>query len=265
MGGARTMPTLERLGEPYSTLRRAVPSFPFDASGLSSRGKSKIIATMRKLIQGIVEYRRRIRPAYREKFARLALGQKPDALLIACSDSRVVPNLFASTEPGDLFVIRNVGNLIPPFRDRNERGLSEGAALEFAALILGVKDVIVCGHSSCGAMEALLAGRRRRRSACLNGWLASALPALERLDAGARIKAGLSRSNQLSQLNVLQQLEHIRSYPAIGKLVSTGTLRLHAWWFDIAAAEVLHFRPDGKGFVAIDETEAARLLEEPGP
>src|SRR3954463_6334170 len=116
---------------------------------------------MKKLIEGIVEFRRKVRPEYRETFARLALGQAPDTLFIACSDSRVVPNTFASADPGDLFVIRNVGNLIAP---AGEDGLSqsdesEAAAIEFALETLNASDIIVCGHSECGAMQAVLHGR----------------------------------------------------------------------------------------------------------
>src|SRR6266849_3687264 len=116
---------------------------------------------MRKLVQGIVEFRRSRRPDYAETFSRLALRQKPDALYIACSDSRVAINVFASTEPGDLFVVRNPGNIVSPAAPD---GLSvgdesEAAAIEFAVGQLEVRDIIVCGHSSCGAMSALLRGR----------------------------------------------------------------------------------------------------------
>src|SRR5260221_6050909 len=115
---------------------------------------------MKKLVKGIIDFRRKGLPGYREKFGHLALGQSPDTLFIACSDSRVVPNTFASADPGDLFVIRNVGNLIAP---ADPSGLSpsdesEGAAIEFAVLTLGVRDIIVCGHSECGAMQAALGG-----------------------------------------------------------------------------------------------------------
>lgn len=217
---------------------------------------------MRKLIRGIVEYRRRLRPSYRKAFARLALGQKPDALLVACSDSRVAPNIFASTEPGDLFVVRNVGNIIPRYTGRSGKPFrSEGAALEFAALILGVKDIIVCGHSSCGAMGAILDRPLGKTAVHLKGWLGHAGPAFKKLDAGLRMKSDIPRRDQLSQINVLEQLEHIRSYPAINTLVASGRLGLHAWWFDIAAAEVLHFEPRKGRFVAIDGPEASRMLK----
>src|SRR4051812_40341649 len=118
---------------------------------------------MKKLRQGIVDFRKSRRPEYAATFARLALGQAPDALFVACSDSRVVPNLFASTEPGDLFVLRNVGNIVAPCgaHGASESDESEGAALEFAILSLKVNDVIVCGHSECGAMRALTEGREK--------------------------------------------------------------------------------------------------------
>src|SRR5712692_11162570 len=116
---------------------------------------------MRKLVQGIVEFRRSRRPDYAETFSRLALRQKPDALYIACSDSRVAINVFASTEPGDLFVVRNPGNIVSPAAPNglSVADESEAAAIEFAVGQLAVRDIIVCGHSSCGAMSALLQGR----------------------------------------------------------------------------------------------------------
>src|SRR5438132_266255 len=112
---------------------------------------------MRKLVQGIVDFRKGRRPDYAETFARLALRQKPDALYIACSDSRVQANVFASTEPGDLFVVRNPGNLVSPAGPdgKSISDESEAAAIEFALDVLEVRDIIVCGHSGCGAMAAL--------------------------------------------------------------------------------------------------------------
>ena len=112
---------------------------------------------MRKLLQGIIDFRKKFRKENKDLFAKLALGQKPDALFIACSDSRVVPNLFASTNPGDLFVLRNIGNLIPPATCPIHDN-SVSAALEFSLYSLNVSDIIVCGHSECGAMLALAQG-----------------------------------------------------------------------------------------------------------
>src|SRR5688572_29022646 len=196
---------------------------------------------MKKLIRGIVEFHEKVRPGVRETFARLALGQSPDALLIACSDSRVAPNLFASTEPGDLFVIRNVGNIIAPCGTdgRSLSDESEAAAIEFATCSLRVNDIIVCGHSECGAMRALLEGAENALTPHLTAWLRHADGALRQIREGVQTESSLAVHNQLSQLNVLLQLEHLRSYPLVRERLQAGRLRLHAWWFDIAQAEVL--------------------------
>ncbi|TMA39216.1 MAG: carbonic anhydrase [Deltaproteobacteria bacterium] len=221
---------------------------------------------MKKLIRGIVEFRKNVRSGYRETFAHLALGQSPDALLIACSDSRVVPNLFASTEPGDLFVIRNPGNLIAPCGEdgRSVSDESEAAAIEFAMLSLGVPDIIVCGHSDCGAMRTALDGMKSLAAPHLEAWLRHAEGALRQVREGHRMKAEFALHNHLSQFNVLEQLKHLRSYPAVRERLEAGRLRLHAWWFDIARAEVLAYDDARHEFVVIDEAEADRLLKRLG-
>ncbi len=210
---------------------------------------------MKKLLAGIAEFRHKVRPSYREKFARLALGQSPDCLFFACSDSRVVPNLFASTEPGDLFVVRNVGNIVPPCEPTglSVADRSEGAAIEFALRVLGVRDVVVCGHSECGAMRALLAGEVPDGSPNLSEWLDVGRSALPRLDAPPFPGEALSPTNRLSQVNVLQQLENLRSYPVVQERLAAGTLGLHAWWFDLSGAEVLSYDAAVGRFVPLGE------------
>lgn len=221
---------------------------------------------MKKLIRGIVEFRRNVRPGYRETFRRLALGQAPDALFVACSDSRVVPNLFASTEPGDLFVVRNVGNVIPPC---GPDGLSlsdesEAAAIEFSLLALPVMDIIVCGHSECGAMRALLEGTSIPAPNLVR-YLRHCEDPLRRLRGGARMKGDLPLHNHLSQLNVLQQLAHLATYPIVRDRLTAGRLRLHAWWFDIGAAEVHAYDEEAKAFRVLDDGHAEQILRKLGP
>lgn len=212
---------------------------------------------MKRLLDGIFEFHEKVRPHVRERFAQLALGQSPDCLFVACSDSRVVPNLFASTDPGDLFVVRNVGNLIPPCgaHGHSTSDRSEAAAIEFSVLNLGVRDVIVCGHSECGAMHALLAAEPPAGAVNLAAWLECGRESLARLGAEPTLATGLALHNRLSQANVLQQLEHIKTYPAVAERVADGRLGLHGWWFDIAAAEVLAWHAATRQFVPITESD----------
>lgn len=221
---------------------------------------------MKKLIRGIAEFHRKVRPEYRETFARLALGQSPDALLVACSDSRVAPNLFASTEPGDLFVVRNPGNLISPCGadGHSVSDESEAAAIEFAMFNLGVQDVIVCGHSGCGALRPFLDPKGAPLPPHLKAWLKHAEPAARALQAGERMAAEQPLDHHLSQLNVLHQIEHLRTYPIIRQRIEAGKLRLHSWWFDIAQAEVLAYDEVARRFIVIDDAEADRLIRQLG-
>lgn len=210
---------------------------------------------MRKLLRGIVRFRTEVRPKVRSRFARLALGQRPDAMLIACSDSRVAPNVFASTDPGDLFVTRNVGNIVPP------HGVTDGetAAVEFAVGVLGVDDIVVCGHSQCGAMGALAAGRASAKTPGFKGWLAHAEAARAFLSRTPTLDPGRPEADRLSQANVLAQLAHLESFPSVRRMMAAGKLLLHGWWFDLARAEVLAYEPDAGRFIPVDAAEAERI------
>src|SRR5215510_12056956 len=157
---------------------------------------------MRKLIMGIVDFRERMLPQYAKRFRDLALAQSPDALFITCSDSRVVPDLLASTHPGELFTMRNVGNLIPPATAEglSTGDLSEASAIEYSVLVLKVANIVVCGHSECGAMKAVLARNPKLRAPNLDRWLYNAGAAAVRLDHEGALDASLKRHDQLSQL-----------------------------------------------------------------
>ncbi|MCE9624537.1 MAG: carbonic anhydrase, partial [Deltaproteobacteria bacterium] len=213
---------------------------------------------MKKLLQGIVDFRKNTLPTYRDTFAKLALGQRPDSFFVACSDSRVVPNLFASSDPGDLFVVRNVGNLIPACDAQNPaspRG-SAVAALEFSVKQLGVRDIIICGHSQCGAMHALLNAPSGDDAPHLQDWLRHGAATVERYRAGKAVDASLTPENQLSQLNVLVQMEHVATYPFVRERISRGELMIHGWWFDIEHADVYAYEPEDSRFLLVEEGEA---------
>ena len=217
---------------------------------------------MRKLIEGIVEFRERQLPNYANRFHALAQGQTPDALFVTCSDSRVVPNLLVSTEPGELFTMRNVGNLVPPATDEglSTGDLSEASAIEYALLVLKTPNIVICGHSECGAMKAVLKRSRPEGAPNLARWLHHADGAAERLAVEGALDASLAPHDQLSQLNVLLQLEHLMSYPIVRERVVAGALQLAGWWFNIATGDIFSYESARRSFELIERRRAADLM-----
>lgn len=217
---------------------------------------------MRKLLQGILDFRRRVRPTVKDTFAKLAFGQRPDALLVACSDSRVAVNVFASTEPGDMLVVRNAGNIVPPPREdgRSAGDLSEVAVLEFGVKTLGIKSIIVCGHSECGAIGAAMTGQAATVAPHLHEWVQHAAGALDPSRFVFHAQKPFAPQNIVSQRNVLLQLENLRRYPFIAEKIAEGGLKLYGWWFDIAEAEVYSWDDEAKSFFVLDEVRTNRLL-----
>jgi carbonic anhydrase len=196
---------------------------------------------MQKLVEGLRRFRRDSFPRFREHYQRLvADGQKPNTLFLGCADSRVVPDLLTSALPGDLFVIRNVGAFIPPFEpDAGFHGTSAG--IEFATLILGVKDIVVCGHSHCGAVRALFTPLRED-APHITQWLGLARAAM--------------RDPELTEENLRQtemraaalQLEHLLTFPMVRERVERGDLCLHAWYYVIEEGQVLGLDADSGEF-----------------
>jgi carbonic anhydrase len=185
-----------------------------------------------QLVEGLRRFRRESFPRFREHYQRLVeQGQRPSTLFLGCADSRVVPDLLTSALPGELFVIRNVGNLVPPFEtDSGFHGTSAG--IEFATLVLGVKDVIVCGHSHCGAIRSLFAPLRGD-APHLARWLELARPAALEAEPS---EAVLRRTEMRS---VVLQLEHLLSFPMLRERVENGALCLHGWYYVIEEGRVL--------------------------
>ncbi len=216
---------------------------------------------MKKLLNGIVDFRKNVRPTIKDTFALLALGQRPDTLFIACSDSRVVPNLFASTEPGDLFVIRNVRQPDSALSGHEPRIRARPPPSNSASPR--------CPSPKSSSAVTLSVARSPRSSKgegqpadapAFNCWLRHGAGSLRKLEAGAHLGDHLERHNQLSQLNVLEQLEHLKTYPVVQERLAAGQLRLHGWYFDIKEANVYEYEPSEARFHLIDETYAATLL-----
>ena len=217
---------------------------------------------MHKLIMGIVEFREKMLPQYAAQFASLARGQAPDALFITCSDSRVVPDLLASTHPGDLFTMRNVGNLVPPSTAEGDStgDLSEASAIEYAVLALKVANIVVCGHSECGAMKSMFVRDPELKAPNLEKWLYHANPAAFRLEQEGALDPALKPHDQLSQLNVLVQLEHLMTYPIVRARVAAGALVLSGWWFDVGSGDMYAYERSSRSFQLIDRALAEQLV-----
>jgi len=182
---------------------------------------------------------------------------------VACSDSRVVSSLLLGTDPGDLFEVRTVGNLVAPADPGGKASAgdsSEAAAIEYALLALDVRHVIVLGHSGCGAMKAITSGHLPTGAPNLERWLDHARGARERLERSPLIERALPPEDRLSQANVLQQLEHIRSYGLVAERLGRRALELHGGWFEVETADLHVWRPAEERFIRVDEQVIAQAL-----
>ncbi|WP_328319799.1 carbonic anhydrase [Streptomyces sp. NBC_00388] len=197
---------------------------------------------MHDLAEGVRRFKRDIFPPRAELFARLAGHHRPATLFIGCSDARVVPELICASEPGELFVIRTAGNLVPaPTADD---GIA--ASIEYAVSVLGVSGIVVCGHSACGAMTALAEGHDLTATPAVAGWLRQA--DTSRVRAAASAPAGADPVDALIRSNVLAQLACLATHPAVARALAANTVALHGWLYDIATGTVEELDPvTGRG------------------
>ncbi len=209
---------------------------------------------VQRLIEGIHKFRTEEFGHYEELFQRLARdGQNPHTLFITCSDSRVLAELITQSKPGDLFVVKNVGNIVPPYSATGSTN-STAAAIEFAVETLGVADVVVCGHSQCGAMRALIEAPDLSAMPHLEGWLSLAAPVRETvLKRYQNLQSPEDQSNAAGEENVLYALENLTTYPCVKRRLENDTLSLHAWYFKIAGAELFAYDPNARQFLPFGE------------
>ena len=203
---------------------------------------------MLKLIKGLHHFQSEIFLSHKKLFERLAHGQNPDALFITCSDSRVNPNLITQANPGDLFILRNAGNIIPPHGIGNG---SEAATIEFAIEGLGIKDIIVCGHSQCGAMNGLLHPEQLDRMPQMREWLSHAEPTRRCISENYGTLGDEERLNVAIQENVLLQLENLRSHPCVSARLSNSQLNLHGWVYKFQTGEVFSYDAQEEQFLSL--------------
>jgi carbonic anhydrase len=205
---------------------------------------------MQRLIEGVHRFHNDQFGNYRSLFRKLSQeGQNPHTLFITCSDSRVLAELITQSKPGDLFVVKNVGNIIPPANVTGSTN-STAAAIEFAVETLRVSDIVVCGHSQCGAMTALLGGLPDGVAMPhLREWLKLGAPVREIMQSQyAHLRDESVRMNIAAEENVLFGLENLHSYHCVQERLMAGTLRLHGWFFKIATAELFAYDPETRQF-----------------
>lgn len=195
---------------------------------------------MEKIIRGVINFKRNIYPQRKDLFEHLINdGQSPETLFITCSDSRIDPNMVTGSEPGDLFIFRNVGNVVPPHS--NETG-GTTSAIEYAVSVLKVTNIIICGHTDCGAITGALDTSQLKGLPHVKEWLGHCRSAMEvvrernGLESGAPL--GPEYLNAAIEENVLQQVQHLRTHPAVAAKLATGKIKVHGWVYDIKSGQV---------------------------
>lgn len=201
---------------------------------------------MKSIVKGILDFQAKEQPASQALFDALATSQSPEVLVVTCADSRINPNLLTQTDPGDIFVCRNAGNIVPPMP-----GYAGGvtASIEFAVAVLGVKDIIVMGHTDCGAMKGVMNPDAVSHLPNVSNWLSFARDAAKDLAPGDRDKP--EALMHVTEANVVLQLEHLRSHASVAAGLEEGSIALHGWVYHIATGEVTCYDPDRGQFVPL--------------
>ncbi|WP_241767690.1 carbonic anhydrase [Tanticharoenia sakaeratensis] len=200
---------------------------------MAQHGRNSLI----ELLEGVRTFREDVYPENRELFAELAESQSPATLFITCSDSRINPSMITQTEPGELFIVRNVGNIVPPYGEMLG-GVS--SAIEYAVGALHVKNIVVCGHSNCGAMGALMDPDSPKLDALptVRRWLRTSTAARAVAMALRADDAGPASVRDLAEQNVLLQLTHLRTHPLVAAAIARRELTIQGWFYDIASGEI---------------------------
>lgn len=208
------------------------------------------------LIKGNELFQKSYFKAHEKELVKLAKeGQSPKVLYIGCSDSRVIPDLMMQSNPGDLFVIRNVGNFVAPFSP-DEDYHSTAAAIEYAVSVLKVKDIIICGHTHCGACESLYQTIDDPELIHTKHWLKLGEKAKSMAISALGSDTERERLLRLTeQFSIITQLEHLLTYPAVEKRVNSGDIHIHGWYYDIENGNIDYYDPEQNQFLPIGSLE----------
>lgn len=212
---------------------------------------------MDQVVSGCASFTRNIFPKHRELFAELANGQRPEAVFITCADSRIDPNLVTQTRPGDLFIIRNAGNIVPP-HTRQAGGVT--ASIEYGVAVLNVGHIVVCGHTHCGAMGGALNPDSIADLPHVSDWLQHSRAAVEIVKARNGC-IGPEQIREVIEQNVLLQLQHLRTHPVVAARLAGGRLELHGWIYEIETGEVFCHDERTASFRPLAERYSTLLVE----
>jgi carbonic anhydrase len=222
----------------------------------SGRVRSRNNSAAERLFDGVRQFRERVFPERRHDFEKLAEGQHPGTLFITCADSRVVPEMITQTRPGDLFVCRNIGNIVPTYGEMLG-GVS--AVIEYAVMALQVKNIVICGHSDCGAMKGLLQlnNEALAKMPTVRSWLRNAEAARSVVEATRGHLEGDAKLEALVEQNVLTQLQHLETHPSVAAALATDQVTLHGWIYDIGRGDVRTYDGERRAFIPLQGVKPA--------
>ncbi|RJX76541.1 carbonic anhydrase [Pseudomonas sp. LS-2] len=211
---------------------------------------------LKHIVDGFKHFRHDVFPQQEELFKKLATAQQPRAMFITCADSRIVPELITQSSPGDLFVTRNVGNVVPPYGPMNG-GVS--TAIEYAVMALGVHHIIVCGHSDCGAMRAVLNPDTLEKMPTVKAWLRHAEVARTVVQDNCNCSGEHETMHVLTEENVIAQLRHLQTHPSVASKIASGQLFIHGWVYDIETSAIRAYDAEQGTFLPLDGDNATPM------
>jgi len=213
---------------------------------------------MPRFAAGVVRFQRDVFPQKKALFEKLSLGQNPEAFFLACSDARVETAMITQTEPGDLFICRNAGNIVPP-HTQHTGGVT--ASLEFAVSVLEVPHIVVCGHTDCGAMKCAISGEGLDELPHVKEWLGFSRAAVDEVNAIGKGMSEKERMNLLLEKNVILQLQHLKTHPSVAAKLASGDLQLHGWVYDIKIGDVRAYDESQGTFFPVSVRYATEMAE----
>ncbi|MEE4209010.1 MAG: carbonic anhydrase [Parvularcula sp.] len=211
---------------------------------------------MPTILLGVTKFQDEIFPEKKALFEKLATGQSPEVLFITCSDSRIDPSLMTQTTPGELFICRNAGNIVPPHTN-STGGMT--ASIEFATGALNVPHIVVCGHADCGAMKGAMNLEALKSLPHTREWLSYSQAAVRIVEEKGVNWTPEEKMEALIKENVLLQLQHLKTHPLVAARLATGRVTLHGWVYDIKTGSIEAYDEDKKTFVSVKERYAERI------